>query len=377
VSDLLTIARRNLLRRWHRSLITITGIALGAAAYFILVTSAQGLREEFQATVDTLGVDILVQRKGAALPQLSHLSPADVAAVRGAPHVRDAAGAVVGITGNGATFQFVFGLDLGRPTPVKSRILAGRLPRPTAGELAAGSATARRLALSPGDTIEIMGRDRFRVACVYETGRSFLDNAAVIDLPDAQRIFNMGGDVNLLLVQTDAPDLLDDLVGQLGRACPGLDVQPSRNLFQNRFHDLAKVEQFSRYLALVALAIAALGVANTMNMNVAERIPEIGILRAVGWRRRRIAALLLLETTAVALTGALAGAAVAWTVLRLMASPDTGAAMGVTWFVPAGISPATLGEGVALSLAAGVLGSLGAMVRALRLQPARALRSWT
>jgi ABC-type lipoprotein release transport system permease subunit len=376
VSSTLAIAGRNLTRRWHRSALTVAGVALGAGAYFILVTSAHGLRQEVQASIDTAGVDILVQRKGATLPQLSHLSPANLAAVSATEGVLEVSGAVIGITGAGGDLQLVLGIDLARSVPWRTWTVAGTPPRPRSGELAMGSSAASRLEVSPGDSVEIMGRDRFRVASIFRTGHSLLDGAAVVDLPDAQRIFDLGADVNFLFVNVRAGAAVDDVAARVTRSCPGLDALPTRTFVERRFTDLAHVEAFARYLGLVALAIAALGVANTVNMNVAERTQEIGILRAVGWRRRRVAALVLLETSLAATAGALLGGLVAALVLHAMASPSTGPAMGVTWVVPASLSLRTAVEGLTLSLVAGAVGSLGALARALRIKPAQALRSW-
>ena len=50
--------------------------------------------------------------------------------------------------------------------------------------------------------------------------------------------------------------------------------------------------------AAVALILGAVGMLNTMLMSIFERTREIGILRAVGWRRRRVLALILGEALA-------------------------------------------------------------------------------
>src|SRR5207237_7026500 len=51
----------------------------------------------------------------------------------------------------------------------------------------------------------------------------------------------------------------------------------------------------------LALIVGGIGVTNTMAMAVLERIREIGILRAVGWRARRVALLVLAEALAICL----------------------------------------------------------------------------
>ena len=59
--------------------------------------------------------------------------------------------------------------------------------------------------------------------------------------------------------------------------------------------------------AAVALILGSVGMLNTMLMSIFERTREIGILRAVGWRRRRVLALVLGEALVIALLGTVLG----------------------------------------------------------------------
>ena len=71
---------------------------------------------------------------------------------------------------------------------------------------------------------------------------------------------------------------------------------------------VVKVDTSSRLIidagwifSLLALIVGGIGVMNTMAMSVFERIQEIGIMRAVGWRKRRIALLILSEAVGIGL----------------------------------------------------------------------------
>jgi hypothetical protein len=61
---------------------------------------------------------------------------------------------------------------------------------------------------------------------------------------------------------------------------------------------------------LIALLIGILGIANTMAMSVFERTREIGILRALGWKRRQVMILIQLEASVLGLGGGFLGIAV-------------------------------------------------------------------
>lgn len=60
-------------------------------------------------------------------------------------------------------------------------------------------------------------------------------------------------------------------------------------------------------LGIVALVVGALGIANVTLVSVLERVPEIGLRRALGARRHHIATQFLLESTLLGLVGGLFG----------------------------------------------------------------------
>ena len=68
---------------------------------------------------------------------------------------------------------------------------------------------------------------------------------------------------------------------------------------------------------MVALAVAALGIANTMLMGVLERVREIGVMKAVGARDGTIQMIFLVEGALIGLVGGVVGVLLA----RVLAGP--------------------------------------------------------
>ena len=129
-------------------------------------------------------------------------------------------------------------------------------------------------------------------------------------------------------------------------------------------------------LAVVALVLACLGIANTMYTAVLERTKEIGVLKALGARRRDVLQLFVAEAALIGLAGGLVGTLIAIGLARLgntlvdrLAHSVTGTGLDV-FRTDLGVVVAALVLAVVLSTVSGLLPA----VRAARQDPSRALR---
>jgi putative ABC transport system permease protein len=99
-----------------------------------------------------------------------------------------------------------------------------------------------------------------------------------------------------------------------------IDQLRARGYEENSFLKYIEREQFiflmvfvgMTMVAVVALAVAALGITNTMLMSVLERIREIGVMKAVGARAGHIQLIFLVEGALIGLVGGMAGVVLAW-----------------------------------------------------------------
>ena len=156
----------------------------------------------------------------------------------------------------------------------------------------------------------------------------------------------------------------------------GFQDQTFGDQFRNLEDLLGKMRVALLGLALVALLLACLGIANTMYTAVLERTKEIGVLKALGARSRDVLLLFVAEAAGIGLAGGLIGALVAVGLGRLgnaavnrltQSISNTGFEVFRTDF---GIVLLALFLAVLLSTVTGLLPAL----RAARQDPARALR---
>jgi len=358
---------RALGRRPVRTSLTVLGVAVGFAAYVGISASATGFVARFNGILAATGAEVTVQQAGVGFPVLSRIAVGDLGRIRASARARSVSAVVAQVTRLTNNNQLpVFGVS---PTDPVAGLFLPKEGRPlSSGVALLGRAAAASAGVGVGGTIEVLPGRRMPVAGIYESAYGFLDGGCVLDLADAQRLFEMDGFASLVLVKLDDPSHASEAIAAIDRDLPHLHASVSE-LFFNGYRELELVDRFARFLALAALVVSALGVANTLGMNVVERTQELAILRAVGWSRWRIAGTVLAEGALLAGAGALLGLGPAWVFVRA-----TGAA-GLQHLAAPRPSAEILLGGAAIVLLAGLAGSLPAIGHLFRTRPSAALRA--
>jgi putative ABC transport system permease protein len=236
-------------------------------------------------------------------------------------------------------------------------------------ELVAGSAVARRLGLVMGEPVEVGGRSLTLVGIIRETG-SQDDNLLLTDLGVAQSTLGKPGKATMVEVAALCSNCpIEKMVKQISEVFPGAKVSAVQQVVAGRMHALEQFRSFGLVLAGVVIAIETLVVFITVMGSVNERTREIGVFRALGFRRGHVVGLILIESLA---TSALAGVLAYLAGIAITAVLVPFLARGP---VAVGLEPLLLGVAVALSLVVGGLASLYPALRASRLDPTEALRA--
>ncbi len=122
----------------------------------------------------------------------------------------------------------------------------------------------------------------------------------------------------------------------------------------------------------IAVIVGALGVINTMTMNILERVREIGTLRSIGMNRRQLARMVLSEAIAMGMLGSIFGIAVAFPTSTVMVTGmSEGSGFPVTYVFPA----AAFVAGVIIALIVSQAAALYPTWRASKINVTEAIRS--
>ena len=122
-------------------------------------------------------------------------------------------------------------------------------------------------------------------------------------------------------------------------------------------------------ISFMALLVGGLGMTNTMVMSVYERTREIGVLRALGWQRRRVLGMIIRESITLSLMGGIAGVA-----LGVVLGYTLNLAPGLQGWVKLRFRAGLFAQAIVTAVVLGVVGGVYPAWRASNLLPVEALR---
>ena len=361
---------KNLFRQRMRTTLTAVGIAVGIATVVALGVTTSGLRAASAEFVRSGGADFMVAQKGASDLSFSAVPERDWRTIEARPDVERATGVLFEVAHVGSNpFFLYFGYEPQALRRLGIRPVVGRLLASEGGrEALLGTKAASAVGVSVGQTIVLDGTS-FRIVGLYRTGDLWQDSGAIVPLATAQRLSSKKNVVTAVHVVTARGDDPRELADALERDFPRLVAIESAA-------DYGKVDQGFRILdavnlavSLLAVGIGAIGVMNTMIMSVFERTREIGVLRAVGWRGSRIVRMILLESAALCVVGAVVGV-----LLGILAARAILLVPAVSTFLTPAYTAQVFVRALVVGLVVAFAGALYPAIRAVRLSPMEALR---
>ena len=403
-------------RRPLRTALTTSGVAIGIAAMSLIVALAGGLQGALGAPALATSQVHQVEVYPAADASSSSFDAATLSTLAGQPHVKAAWGQL----SMSGTFSTGTAGEKAQPPgalvslpPLKSSsampvLSAGRLPRSDkAGEVLLTDTEASSLGF-------LSARAAIGTQVVYMASSGVLTVPGVtrnpVTSPIALKLIVVGivsgnampagapggmapyaterdywtqlarsnswkgGEYSTITLLADSGLAVVSLQQRI--VALGFQAQTFGDQFRSFEDLLGKMRVALLGLALVALLLACLGIANTMYTAVLERTKEIGVLKALGARRRDVLLIFVAEAAVIGLAGGLVGILIAVGLGRLgnvavdrITQSVGGAGFDVfrTDFV---VVAAALVVAVVLSTVSGLLPALRAAVQ----DPVRALR---
>ncbi|MFS2003755.1 ABC transporter permease [Duganella sp. CT11-25] len=255
------------------------------------------------------------------------------------------------------------------------KLTAGRMFRPGASEVIAGASIARRFAgAGIGETLRF-GQREWTVVGLFDAGNSGFDSEIWGDADQLMPAFRRNAYSAMVLRLADTA-LFDGFKKDI-ESDPRLTLDAKRE--QTFYSDQSKaLSTFISVLGLILSVIfsigAIIGATITMYASVANRVGEIGTLRALGFQRRSILAAFLAEAMLLAVAGGALGLACA-SLMQFLSFSTTNFQSFSELAFGFRLTPAIVVKTLIFSLIMGVIGGFLPALRAARMKIVDALRA--
>lgn len=379
------ISVKNLLRRKGKAFFVLAGLVIGVSTVVGIISFVEATTSDINHKLEKYGANILIVPKtenltltygglslGGVSFEMQEIRQEELARVNSIKNARNIAALgplVLGVANVDSHKVLVAGVDFKVSGILKPWWqLQGK--EPDENGVILGAEAARILNLGTGDRLQIKGRD-FAVSGILLPTGSQDDQLVFTRLSTAQSLFDKDGRVSMAEVAALCQDCpIEAMVKQISDAVPGAKVMAIQQVVKGRMEALGQFKKFSYGISGVILLIGSLVVLVTMMGSVRERTDEIGIFRAIGFRRRHIMEIVFVEAAIVSGLAGILGYLLGWGVTK--------AAVlffieGHSGFVPFNLELAT--GAFILALLLGLVSSAYPAIIASRLDPTEALRA--
>ncbi len=366
---LLELIPKNILRQKTRTLLTLLGISIGIATIIALGAVADGLKSSFGGIIQSGEADFIVTQAGASDMMFSEVDTAMLAQVEQIEGVRAVEGVRLGVAQYENNPYFIaLGMTRSGSELGGFSVTEGRMPEAD-NELALGKIAATNVDKDIGDTMKLFG-EVVEVVGIYETGEQMQDGAAVFTLEAMQQLTKGEGEVTMLFVDAEDDADINELTARIDSDFEGELVTIKNADEISRTDQGAEIiDAASWMISALAIIIGGIGVMNTMIVSVFDRTREIGVLKAVGWRRRTVLGMILGEAILIGLASVVVGTVLAMAVIIPLSNVAV-----VQAFLSPSFSTDLFVRATAVAVLVAIVGGLYPAWHAANLSPIEALR---
>ncbi len=379
------IALKNILRRKSRAVLVMVGIIAGTGSVVAVMKYTSAMTDQINHRMEKYGANIIITPKSGELSltyggfsaggvsygknEITIESLKSISRIRNSANIAAAGPLLIGPVKLNSREILTAGMDFTKVKVLKPWWnLDGAFPE--GAGLIAGKKAADILGLHTGDTATVNKKKMTVTGILAETG-SQDDSMIFMKLETAQSLLGKEGKITMVEVAALCNACpISEMAAQISEIMPEADVKALQQVVAGRLNTLSQIKSVSLTLSGIILCIGILVVFVTMMSNVRERRSEIGILRAIGYRKSHVISIILIETGLLSAAGGIAGYAAGSIAARIFASIASDPEPLMLHSSPSGVAAAVL-----LALASGISAGFYPALAASNLDPAEALRS--
>jgi putative ABC transport system permease protein len=369
---MIPIARRMIWKEKARFLITVVGVGFSVMLMMFLSGVYEGVKKGATSYVSNSPTEIWICQSNSTnlLRSSSFLNSSlqyEIQRVDGIDEVTAVLRVLATTKINDKLVTlFVFGFDpksnLGIPmTLVQGTSAIG------SGEIILDKAFAAKHNLTPGDTLQIQGKN-FRLSGICEGTNAIVAQFAFTTLEDAQRLLGLPDIVSFFLLTTDGKKNREVIMDSLRQRFPMLAVFSKEEFIQNNLEEMATgVLPILGTITLFGVIIGTAVITLMLYGSVLERREEYALLKAIGASQKFLVWLVLRQSLLLATVGFAFGLLLDWIAAPVLIKFVPEITLFFTWRAAATV--------FVLSLSIGTLGAWAPINKLSRIYPAEVFRA--
>jgi len=400
IKEYIKIAIRSLRKRRLRSWLTMIGVVIGVFLIMSLLSLSEGVKTAILSQLKMMGEDLIIIMPGELTDMVTtmigglELTDDDIKAIEKAEGVE----AVIPMTYKGIMMRYegekktvlLCGIPLGESldilrTDMGFELIEGRWPILGKSEIFVGFLVPKEVfpGMKVGTQITLKGKQFEVVGVLKSVGSKQDDSQVYVDLDVYREITGEREGAKMAMAKVKPGYSAEEVVENIKESLEenrkrrkGEDLPPYTVLSSEKMTDivgnimgLIQVAIFG--FASIAIVVGGIGIMNTMYTSVHDRIKEIGIMKAVGAKRKTIIAIFLIESGIFGLAGGLGGIVLGLGLAKIV---EIYAQSQYFFMLKASITPQLILFGLAFSFLIGCIAGYLPARSASKLNPVDALR---
>ena len=367
---------KNPFRNKSRALLAIIGIGIGIATIIVLGAITAGLTTSLDETLHEGGSDFSIlstESDPSGTPYgTATIDEEWLSKIQSMSGVKNVEGVYIGmVPTEDNPYAMVIGIDPSNDfnvSSMKMTLTKGRMIKDNSKEVLIGKLALEDLNKTVGDKISLKDEE-FTIVGVFESGDPSQDNSILTSIKDVQRLVDDPGKISIIYVYVESGANVDDITKKIDDEYgDNITTITSITDIETVADSLDMVNSASWGISLLAIVIGGIGIINTMIMSVYERTREIGVLKAVGWKSRRILGMILGESLVLTITAGIIGSVIGVIAMEALTILNVFGAMSPVYTIE------TFTQAFAVVIIVGLIGGFYPAWRASRLPPTEALR---
>ncbi len=314
--------RRDIKHRSGKFVFLVLSVSIGIAAIIGILQINLSAQDDLNKQLENFGANMVIYPKSDAFSlqyggvnlasvdvKQSEIEEGDIEkiyTIKNAENINIISPKVVGAVNVGENLIPIVGVNFTNELMLKKWWeIIGDVPN--SNEVLVGYSLFKKLELAVGQELELNGKT-FEISGFLNKTEMQDDNVVFVNLNEAQEILGKEGKISLVEVMAFCNTCpIEEIIRQIEEKIPNVKGVAAKQLINTQMTFTKKFLDFGLAVSVFILLVGIISLSTSMVSFVKDKTREIGIFRAVGFRKKDVGKILIFETVIVALLSGMFG----------------------------------------------------------------------